>query len=180
MAHELWLTAGRAVAIYALMLVVIRLLGKRAVGNFSAFDLLVALMLGEVVDEIIYGDVTFLQGAVAIAVIAAADYTTSWLSYGNRRLSGLLEGTPLRIVEDGRLQRKAMRRERMNEEEVLAELRVQGVEDLREVKWATIETSGEISILKQEWAEPLRKGDLPGTPETSRRAAADRSHPRKT
>ena len=49
-AHALWITAGRAAAVYAFMLVVIRLLGKRTVGNFSAFDLLVALMLGEVVD----------------------------------------------------------------------------------------------------------------------------------
>ena len=166
-------------AIYALMLVVIRLLGKRAVGTFSAFDLLVALMLGEVVDEIIYGEVPFLHGAVVIAVIAAADYATSWLSYGNQRLSKILEGTPLRLVTDGRLQRKAMRRERMNEEEVLAELRVQGVDDLREVKQATIETSGEISIVKHEWAETLRKGDLPAPPEASRRSADARPGPRQ-
>jgi uncharacterized membrane protein YcaP (DUF421 family) len=54
--QELLLTALRAAAVYVLMLVVIRLMGKRTVGNFTAFDLLVALMLGEIVDEIIYGD----------------------------------------------------------------------------------------------------------------------------
>lgn len=53
--QELLLTAQRAAAVYVLMLVVIRLMGKRTVGNFTAFDLLVALMLGEIVDEIIYG-----------------------------------------------------------------------------------------------------------------------------
>ena len=56
------------------MLVVVRALGKRTVGNFSAFDLLVALMLGEVVDEIIYGDVRFIQGTVAIVTLAAVAY----------------------------------------------------------------------------------------------------------
>jgi uncharacterized membrane protein YcaP (DUF421 family) len=65
-ATELLLTAARALAVYALLLAVIRVLGKREVGNFTAFDLLVALMLGEVVDEIIYGEVEFAQGAVAI------------------------------------------------------------------------------------------------------------------
>ena len=160
MGHELAMTAVRAVAIYGIMLAVIRLLGKRAVGNFSAFDLLVALMLGEVVDEIIYGNVTFLQGLVAIAVIAAADYGTSWLSYASRRLSAVLEGSPLRLIENGRLQSKAMRRERMNEDEVMAELRVQGIEDLREIKRATIETTGEVSVLKHEWAQPLRRADV--------------------
>ena len=53
---ELLATAGRAFAVYAMLLVVIRVLGKREVGNFTAFDLLVALMLGEVVDEINYGN----------------------------------------------------------------------------------------------------------------------------
>ena len=64
--QELLLTALRAAAVYVLMLVVIRLMGKRTVGNFTAFDLLVALMLGEIVDEIIYGDVTFAQGTQPI------------------------------------------------------------------------------------------------------------------
>jgi uncharacterized membrane protein YcaP (DUF421 family) len=50
--NELMLTAARAAAVYLFMLIVIRALGKRTAGNFSAFDLLVALMLGEVVDEI--------------------------------------------------------------------------------------------------------------------------------
>ena len=55
--RELMLTAARAAAVYVFTLIVIRALGKRTVGNFSTFDLPVALMLGEVVDEIIYGDV---------------------------------------------------------------------------------------------------------------------------
>jgi uncharacterized membrane protein YcaP (DUF421 family) len=160
MAADLAMTALRAVAIYVLMLVIIRLLGKRAVGAFSAFDLLVALMLGEVVDEIIYGDITFLQGTVAIVVIAGADYATSWLSYWNPTINRLLEGVPVALVEDGRLQPAGMRRERMNEDEVMAELRLQGIEDLREVKRAWLETSGEVSVLKQEWAESLRRGDV--------------------
>jgi uncharacterized membrane protein YcaP (DUF421 family) len=68
-----------------------------------------------------------------------------------------------------------MRRERMNEEEVMAELRTQGIDDLREVKRAMIETSGEVSVLKQDWAEPLRRADLPASdglpdPGTSRGA----------
>lgn len=60
--QEIMMTAARAVAVFAIMLVVVRVLGKWTPGNFSAFDLLVALMLGEVVDDVIYGDVTFLQG----------------------------------------------------------------------------------------------------------------------
>src|SRR4029450_9993155 len=106
---------------------VIRIMGKRTVGNFTAFDLLVALMLGEVVDEIIYGEGAFVQGAVAILTIASAHYANSWLSYWGHGFDKLLEGTPTVVVRDGQLQRKGMRAERMNENEVRAELRLNDV-----------------------------------------------------
>ena len=60
--NELMWTALRASFVYLFLLLVVRLLGKREIGNTSAFDLVVALILGEVVDEIIYADVTILQG----------------------------------------------------------------------------------------------------------------------
>jgi uncharacterized membrane protein YcaP (DUF421 family) len=158
--HELAMTALRAAGVYVLMLVVIRLLGKRTVGMFTAFDLLVALMLGEVVDEIIYGDVTFAQGAVAIGVIALARYSTSWLSYWDHGWDKILEGKPTVIVQDGRLVRKGLREEHMNEHEVMSELRLKGIDDLQEVKFAAVESDGEVSVLLQEWAEPIQKADL--------------------
>jgi uncharacterized membrane protein YcaP (DUF421 family) len=158
--HELLMTALRALGVYALMLVVVRLLGKRTVGNFSAFDLLVALMLGEVVDEMIYGDVTFLQGAVAVVVVALAKYGTAWLSYLGHGMEKVLEGVPTIIIRDGALQKKGMREELMNEKDVMSMLRQQSIEDVREVKLACVENDGEISIIKESWAETLRRGDV--------------------
>jgi uncharacterized membrane protein YcaP (DUF421 family) len=157
--RELLVTALRAGAVYALMLVVIRLSGKRAIGNFSAFDLLVALMLGEVVDEIIYGDVTFAQGAVAIVTVAALQYANSWMSYWDHGMDRILEGSPSVVVRNGRLERDGMRKERMNEKDVMAELRLRGVADVHEVKLATIENDGQVSVIREDWAEPLQKRD---------------------
>src|SRR5512145_2578539 len=99
--QELLMTAARAAGVYALMLVVIRALGKRTVGNFSAFDLLVALMLGEIVDEMIYGDVRFIQGTVAIVAIATITYAESWLSYWDHGMEAILEGKPTIVVKKG-------------------------------------------------------------------------------
>ena len=158
--RELMLTAARACAVYVFMLVVIRALGKRTVGNFSAFDLLVALMLGEMVDEIIYGDVLFIQGAVAVVAIAALAYTDSWLAYFGHGLDTALEGTPTIVIRDGEFDRKGMRAERMNEPEVLAHLREEGIHDMREVHLAIVETDGTVSVLKHAWAEPARKADV--------------------
>lgn len=160
--QELGMTAARGVLIYAVMLIVIRVLGKRTVGNFTAFDLLVALMLGEIVDEVIYGDVTIAQGVVAIAVIALCKYLTAWLTYWNHGLSRVLEGTPTEIVRDGEFVRKGLRSEMMNELEVLAALRLNDVSDMREVKLAIMEVDGQVSVIREDWAEPLKKSDVRG------------------
>jgi uncharacterized membrane protein YcaP (DUF421 family) len=160
--QELGMTAARGVLVYVVMLVVIRLLGKRTVGNFTAFDLLVALMLGEVVDEIIYGDVSIAQGLVAILVIALCKYLTAWLTYWDHGLNKFLEGKPTEIVRDGEFVRKGLRGEMMNELEVLAALRLNDISDMREVKLAVMEVDGQVSVIRQDWAEPLQKSDVRG------------------
>jgi uncharacterized membrane protein YcaP (DUF421 family) len=160
--HELTMTALRALAVYFLMLVVIRVLGKRTVGNFAAFDLLVALMLGEVVDEIIYGDVSMAQGFVAIGVVAGAQYVNAWLSYWDHGFDAILEGKPTPIVRNGEMVVAGLREERMNAKAVMHELRLQGVDEISEVKLAMVETDGVVSVVKEDWAEPVQKADLGG------------------
>jgi uncharacterized membrane protein YcaP (DUF421 family) len=169
--QELALTAGRAVAVYGLMLVVIRALGRRTVGNFSAFDLLVALMLGEVVDEIIYGDVRFIQGTVAIVTLGAVAYLDSALSYFDHGMEALLEGKPVLVVKNGQFHRPGMRRERMNEKDVLGALRMQGVRDMRQVQYAIVEHDGTVSVMPYEWAEPAIKADVDDRMSKARLAA---------
>jgi uncharacterized membrane protein YcaP (DUF421 family) len=157
---ELMLTAARAAAVYVFMLIVVRALGKRTVGNFSAFDLIVALMLGEVVDEIIYGDVLFSQGAVAIIAIAALAYADSWLAYFDHGMEAVLEGKPTIIVRDGRFDRAGMRSERMTEKDVMSHLRQAGIHDMREVHLAIVEMDGAVSIMKRSWADAAQKADV--------------------
>ena len=158
--YELAMTAARAAGVFFSMLIVVRLLGKRTVGNLSAFDLLVTIMLGEVVDEIIYGDVSLLQGAVAIGVVAMAKYGTNMLAYVSKTLSRILEGEPTVVVKDGEFQRKGMRSELMNEEEVLSALRQQGVEDPKDVKLAMVEPDGVVSVIRTHEAEEAERRDV--------------------
>jgi uncharacterized membrane protein YcaP (DUF421 family) len=175
--QELLLTAARAVAVYVLMLVVIRALGRRTVGNFSAFDLLVALMLGEVVDEIIYGDVRFVQGAVAIVTLGAVAYLDSALSYFDHGMEAVLEGKPVLVIKNGEFVRQGMRRERMNEKDVLAALRMHGLRDMRQVQYAFVEHDGSVSILPYDWAEPAIKADVDEEMDKVRSAAITQDPP---
>jgi uncharacterized membrane protein YcaP (DUF421 family) len=176
--NELLLTAARAAAVFVLLLVVVRLLGKRTVGNFSAFDLLVALMLGEVVDEIIYGDVRFLQGTVAIVAIAALAHIDALLAFWDHGMEAVLEGRPTIVVRDGEYVKEGLRHERMNEKDVLAHLRTQGIHDMREVRMAVVEYDGSVSVLKHTWAEPAQKADVIKDEERARaRVIGDRDTP---
>jgi uncharacterized membrane protein YcaP (DUF421 family) len=154
------LTAGRAFWIYIIMLIVIRFLGKREIGSFSAFDLLVALMLGEVADEIIYGDVPFSQGVLAIIAIALIQYLTGWLSFSSPRWEKILEGQPAVVIREGKFQRDSMRRERLSEGEIYALLRELNIENLNEVKVGRVETNGKLSVIKQTWAQSVKKSDV--------------------
>jgi uncharacterized membrane protein YcaP (DUF421 family) len=168
--NELLLTALRATFVYFFLLLVVRVLGKREVGATSAFDLIVALILGEVVDEIIYGDVTMLQGVTAIVVVALWHLVNSWASFKSQFIDRLTGAPPTVMVRNGQIQRKNLARERLNEEELLSELRMMGVEDPKEVKQATLEPNGKISVLLEDWAKPVQYQDLSASrPKTQKR-----------
>ena len=158
--NELLYTALRASFVYFFLLLVVRILGKREIGNTSAFDLIVALILGEVVDEIIYGDVTILQGVTAIVVVAIWHLVNSWASFKSKTIDKLTGASPTVVIKNGEIQRKNLAKERLNEEELLSELRLMGVDDVKEVKRATLEPNGKISVIQQDWAKPVQRQDL--------------------
>jgi uncharacterized membrane protein YcaP (DUF421 family) len=158
--NELAMTALRATVIYVFLLVVVRLLGKRTVGAATAFDFMVALILSEVVDEPIYGDVPLVQGLLVIAVVAGWHAVNSYLSYRSERFDRLAGGEPTVLVQNGKIVRRAMKQERVNEEELSSLLRQQGIEDLGDVKKATLEPDGLLSVIKTDEAQELQKRDL--------------------
>jgi uncharacterized membrane protein YcaP (DUF421 family) len=162
--QDLMLTALRATLIYFFLLLVVRLLGKRSVGAISAFDLVVALMLGEVVDEAIFGDVSMVKGLLAISVIGVWHLVNEWASFRSKTIDRLTAGEPAVIVEKGQLKHDVMAKERLNESEVLSQMRLQSIDKLEEVERATVEPSGHISFIQTEEAKPLQKGDLKRQP----------------
>jgi uncharacterized membrane protein YcaP (DUF421 family) len=158
--HELAMTALRATIIYVFLLVVVRVLGKRTVGAATAFDFMVALILSEVVDEPIYGDVPLVQGLLVIAVIAGWHFVNSYLSYRSQRVDRLTGGKPTVLVKHGVIVRDGMKTERMSDEELWSLLRLQGIEDLRDIKEATLEPDGLLSVIRTDDARELQKRDL--------------------
>jgi uncharacterized membrane protein YcaP (DUF421 family) len=157
---QLLLIALRASIIYFFLLIVIRILGKREVGNITAFDLIVALIMGEMTDEAIFGDITLTQAFVATVTVAVWHVANSFASFKNATLAKILGSSPTLLIEHGRKVDENLAKERIAEEELLAELRLMGIDELTEIKRATLEPNGAISVIKEDWAKPVQKYDL--------------------
>lgn len=163
--QELLIIAGRATIVYFFLLIVVRLLGKREIGTHSAFDLIVALILGEMVDEAIFGDVTLLEFGVAAVVIALWHVVNSFASYRSKQIHELTGGKETELIRDGKVLHNNLAKERLHEDELLAELRLVGLEEAAQVKLATLETSGQISVIQKDGGRP------PGKPDKGRKVA---------
>jgi uncharacterized membrane protein YcaP (DUF421 family) len=146
-AQPLAVTAMKAIVLYVVMLVMVRVLGKRAIGNFTAFDLLVALMVSDMIGDIVFNNVTFTQGMAGILPIAAMEYVGSWLSIKKPSFDRIIEGSPTIVMREGQLDRHGMNIERMTEYDIDAALRHHGIDDRRQVRLATVESDGHVSVL---------------------------------
>lgn len=159
---ELIRIAVRAFMIYLVVLILIRLSGKRSVGNFTAFDLLVAMLVGDVVDESIYGDVSMLEGITAVGSLMIYHMVNRFLGSRSAFIERLTAGAPVVLVQNGQIIQPALKRELMHESELMASLRMQQVDRLEDVQQAVLETSGEISVQPVPAARPVTQRDLPG------------------
>jgi uncharacterized membrane protein YcaP (DUF421 family) len=138
----------KTVVVYVVLLFTIRVVGKREIGNWGAFDFMVALMIGEGVGEMIYGDTPLWHGLLVLAVLAVLEWINSWGSQRSAFFYRLTSGSPTILVRDGKIDHHALQRERINQEELRSQLRVEGIEHVRQVKKATLEPDGTISVIK--------------------------------
>ena len=140
----------RAVCIYVVLLFLMRLSGKRTVGQFTPFDLLVMLLLSEGVSNSLSGGEESLQGGLlTAAVLIAHNYGASFVTARSHRAKRLIEGEPKVIGRNGQLDQEALRREMVAESDVMKRLREEDRE-LEKVAKVYLETDGQISFVTSE------------------------------
>jgi uncharacterized membrane protein YcaP (DUF421 family) len=139
----------RAVVVYALLLLIFRLSGKRSMAETTPFDFVLLLIFSEALQSaLVDGDNSLTVAFVVILTLVVLNIGMSLLKQRFPDFERLLEGGPVVIVEDGRLLRERMRRARVDEGDILAAARQsQGIEDLDQIKRAVLERSGGISII---------------------------------
>mgnify|MGYP001040684284 CR=1 FL=1 len=137
----------RTVLLYALLILGLRLTGKRQIGQLEPIEFVLMMLLSDLASVPMQDfGLPLLQGIVPIATLLAFSTLLSGVSLLSIRFRSLICGEPTLIVRDGILQQSAMKRSRLTLDEVLEELRVQGVSSLADVKYAVLENSGKAAL----------------------------------
>jgi len=141
----------RALAIYVIILIFTRILGRRELSTLQPFDLILLIVIGDLVQQgVTQNDLSVTGALVVIATIGMAQVGTSYLGFRSRRLRSLLEGEPIVLVENGNVIDRNLRRERLTMADLTEQARKSEIDSLDDVKWAVLETNGEISFIKQQ------------------------------
>ena len=143
-----WEIAIRTAVIYLVILVGLRLAGKREVGQLTVLDLVVLLLISNAVQNAMLGpDTSLIGGIIAVVVLLAMSVLLSQLRLRSQRLRRLVQGSPTVLVLHGEAIPDHMRREGLDEDTLLAALREHGVTDINDVEMAVLEVDGSISVV---------------------------------
>lgn len=140
--------ALRAIFLYAFVVLLMRVMGRRELSSLSAVDLVLLIVLGDAIQQGLTQDDYSVTGAIiAISTIAALQVGISYLSFRSRRARRILEGEPIVIIQDGKLIERNLRRERLAEEDVAEEMRSQQIGSVEDVQWGIVESNGGMSFI---------------------------------
>lgn len=142
------IAVARSVILYLIIVIGIRLLGKHQVSELEPAEFVLALIIADVASVPMQDfGIPLLMGVIPIITLLCLSMILSILSMKSLKLRALLVGTPSILIKNGKLNQKEMRRNRMTLDEILEELRLQGYTELSSIKYAVLETNGQLSLL---------------------------------
>lgn len=141
----------RGTVIYWFIFLLFRVLLRRSVGAVGIADVLLLVLIADAAQNGMAGDYqSITDGMILVATIIGWSVFFDWVAYRVPRIGKLVEPDPLPLVVDGRINRRNLREEFLSEEELLAKLREQGVEHVEDVKRATMESDGVVSVIRKD------------------------------
>ena len=140
----------RAAVIFAFLYLLMRMLGRRELSSMEPFDIILLVVIGDLVQQgVTQSDYSVTGALLAVSTIALLTVLVSWSSFRFARLRPVLAAEPIVLVEDGEVIEKNLRRQRLTVEEVESEARLEQITSLEEVRWAILETNGQISFVEK-------------------------------
>jgi len=157
----------RTVLIYFVVFLVMRFMGKREIGKMSVLDLVISFMIAEIAVIVIEDTSRSMwHGIFPMALLMLTQIIISFIAMKNRKIRLLFDGKPSIIVQNGKLNRNVMNKGRYNLDDLMLQLRENGVSTVGDVEFAILETSGKLSVIKKE--NDRRTADQEDEPANSR------------
>jgi uncharacterized membrane protein YcaP (DUF421 family) len=148
LAQPWWEFALRGVLVYGALLLLLRLSGKRQVGQLAPFDLVLLLVLSNAVQNSMNaGDNSVTAGLILVMTLVTLNGIFGWLTARSKRLEAFIDGTPQILVHNGVAQEAVLRRARISRHELMGAIRQVGLTDIDQVRVAILENNGRINVI---------------------------------
>lgn len=155
---------------YFILILILRIMGKREVGELSVFDVVVFFVISDLFSLSLNGEeagkiITIFNALVPIAVIVTLQVITSYVALKSEKIRNLIDGVPCIIIKNGNIDQKTMKKQRYNLDDLLSQLRLQGIDSIEKVAFAILEATGDLTIIEKEkcncdWPLPLVKDGI--------------------
>ena len=156
-----WELLLRATIVYAFLLLLVRLSGKRQIGQLAPFDLVLLLVLSNSVQNAMNGgDNSVLAGVITATALVVINSAVAFGTFKSKRLEAIIEGRPQILIHNGKLFGDVLERERLTHHELNSALRLAGCDCVEQVHCAILENNGSISVTaKKSAGADERRGD---------------------
>ena len=154
--NDLIIIGFRTIFLYVFILIVLRVMGKREVGELSVIDVVVFVIMAEVVAVALESpDKKLIHSIFPVLLLLGIQLLTSYLSLKSKKFRDIVDGDPTLIIQDGVIQEEQMRKQRYNLDDLFQQLREQQIGSVREVSYAYLEPSGNLSVFTNENTQPV-------------------------
>ena len=138
----------RAAFAFAFIFFLTRIVGRRELSSLEPFDLIMLIVLGDLVQQGVTQSEYSVTGLLlAVGTIALLQVGVSYVNFRFKRVRSVLDGEPIVLIEDGRVILRNVHRERLTQNELEEQARLNQIDSLDKVRWAVLETSGQISFI---------------------------------
>lgn len=151
----------RTLILFAVVVVGLRLMGKRQIGQLQPYELVIVIMLSALAAIPMQNSgVPLISGLVPIVTLIVVHVTLSYITLKSDRARGVICGTPSVLIENGKIVEGEMKRLRYNINELLEQLRSKNIPNIADVEFAIVETSGHLSVIPKSQKRPVVAGDM--------------------
>ncbi len=162
----------RGLVVYAVLLLIFRVAGKRSLAQITTFDAVLLLIISEALQQaMIDNDNSMTNALLIVLTMLGADILVSHLTIRSTKLDNILNDVPLVLIDDGRPLEHPMKKSRVSEDDIMERARIlHGIERMDQIKYAILERGGDISIIPRyvAWANPASNGSAEPLPQPTR------------